>query len=225
MFCMRDVYVWEVPVRLTHWVNVVCLITLSFTGYYIGNPYIHNVHPFFYGVLKDQWVMGWMRLIHFSTAYVFAMSVLLRIYWGFAGNRYARLSAMVPYSKERLKDFWQDLRFYLLLSSPHPAAVGHSATAGLTYVALDLGYLVSILTGFALMSQSHVGSFWYVVGGWILPYFPVQYVRLTHHVMMWFLIVFPIVHLYIGWMTDLVQENCVMSSIFSGHKTCCREEE
>ncbi len=94
---------WEFPVRLTHWVNVVCLITLSFTGYYIGNPYINNVHPFFHGVLKDQWVMGWMRLIHFSTAYVFIMSVLLRIYWGFAGNRYARWSAMVPYDEKAVQ--------------------------------------------------------------------------------------------------------------------------
>ena len=223
MLCLRDVYVWEVPVRLTHWVNVVCLITLSFTGYYIGNPYIHNVHPFFYGVLKDQWVMGWMRFIHFSAAYVFAMSVLLRIYWGFAGNRYARWSAMIPHSKQRFKAFWQDIRFYLLLEPAPAAVIGHSPTAGVAYIILFMGYLVSILTGFALMSQSHVGPFWRVVGGWILPYFPVQYVRLVHHTMMWFLIVFPIVHMYVGWTTDVVEENSVMSSIFSGRKTC-REE-
>lgn len=220
MLCLRDVYVWEFPVRLTHWVNVICLITLSFTGYYIGNPYIHNVHPFFHGVLKDQWVMGWMRLIHFSTAYVFAMSVLLRIYWGFAGNRYARWSAMIPYSKERRKTLLHDIRFYLLLEPAPAVSIGHSPTAGLAYLLLFLGYLVSILTGFALLSQSHVGPFWYAVGGWILPSFPVQWVRLVHHVMMWFLILFPIVHLYVGWTTDLVEENCVMSSIFSGRKTC-----
>jgi hypothetical protein len=29
--------------------------------------------------------------------------------------------------------------------------------------------------------------------------------------------------MYIGWTTDLVEDNCVMSSMFSGHKTC-REE-
>jgi len=29
--------------------------------------------------------------------------------------------------------------------------------------------------------------------------------------------------MYVGWMTDIVEENCVMSSIFSGRKTC-REE-
>jgi Ni/Fe-hydrogenase 1 B-type cytochrome subunit len=223
---LNDVYVWEAPVRLTHWVNVFCIFTLSFTGYYIGNPYINNVHPFFHGVLKDQWVMGWMRLIHFSTAYVFVMSVLLRVYWGFAGNRYARWSAMVPYNRKRLEHFWHDIRFYLLLDPSPPVVVGHSAVAGVVYIVLYLGYFVSIMTGFALLSQSHVGPFWHVIGGWIPYYFPIQWVRLTHHLMMWLLIVFPIIHLYIGWTTDLVEENCVISSIFSGHKTCqvCREE-
>jgi Ni/Fe-hydrogenase 1 B-type cytochrome subunit len=223
MLCLRDVYVWEVPVRLTHWVNVICLITLSFTGYYIGNPYINNVHPFFYGVLKDQWVMGWMRLIHFSTAYVFIMSVVLRIYWGLVGNRYARWSSMVPTTKRQLRDLLHDIRFYLLLEPTPPVVIGHSTVAGLVYIMLYLGYLLSILSGLALLSQSHVGPFWQAAGGWILLYSPGQWVRLIHHSMMWFLIVFPIIHLYVGWTTDLVEENCVISSIFSGYKNCRAE--
>jgi Ni/Fe-hydrogenase 1 B-type cytochrome subunit len=224
MLKLTDVYVWELPVRLSHWVNAACLIVLSFTGYYIGHPYIDSVHPLFYGTNPhNQFIMGWMRLVHFAAAYVFAMGVLLRIYWGFVGNKYARWSAMIPYTRGRLTELYYDLRFYLLLDPRPPYVVGHSILAGIAYVVLFLGYLVSILTGFALMSQSHVGFFWKVVGGWILPYFPVQEVRLVHHFIMWFLIVFPIVHMYIGWTTDLVEDNCVMSSIFSGHKTC-REE-
>ncbi len=223
---MNDVYVWEAPIRLTHWINVFCIFTLSFTGYYIGNPYINNVHPFFHGVMKDQWVMGWMRLIHFSTAYLFIMSVLLRVYWGFVGNRYARWSAMLPTTKTQWKHLWQDIRFYLLIDPTPPRVIGHSAVAGVVYILLYLGYFLSIVTGLALMSQSHVGPFWHVMGGWTLPYFPAQMARLLHHSMMWLLIVFPIVHLYVGWTTDLVEENCVISSIFSGHKTCqnCRAE-
>jgi Ni/Fe-hydrogenase 1 B-type cytochrome subunit len=223
MSCLRDVYVWEFPVRLTHWLNVVCIFTLSFTGYYIGNPYINNVHPFFHGVLKDQWVMGWMRFIHFSTAYVFIMSVLLRIYWGFVGNRYARWSSMFPTTKKQFQDLLHDIRFYLLLEPTPPVVVGHSTVAGLVYMVLYLGYLLSILSGLALLSQSHVGPFWQAAGGWILLYSPVQYVRLIHHSMMWLLIVFPIIHLYVGWTTDLVEENCVISSIFSGYKNCRAE--
>jgi len=224
MLKLTDVYIWEAPVRVSHWVNTACLIILSFTGYYIGHPYIDSVNPLFYGTNPhNQFIMGWMRLIHFSTAYVFSMGVLLRIYWGFAGNPYARWSSMIPYTRERLSGLYHDVRFYLLLDPRPPSVLGHSMLAGMAYLVLFLGYLISILTGFALMSQSHVGFFWKVVGGWILPYFPVQQVRLVHHFIMWFLIIFPVVHMYIGWTTDLVEDNCVMSSIFSGHKTCHEE--
>ena len=30
----KKVYVWEFPVRLTHWLNVICLLVLSVTGFY-----------------------------------------------------------------------------------------------------------------------------------------------------------------------------------------------
>ena len=33
----RRVYVWQLPVRLYHWVNAVCVLALIVTGYLIGN--------------------------------------------------------------------------------------------------------------------------------------------------------------------------------------------
>ncbi len=158
--------------------------------------------------------MGWMRLIHFSAGYVFAMGVLLRIYWGFVGNRYARWSAMIPYTGNASGNFTTTFGSISCWIPVRLSSWAIRYSPGYRTWCSFLGYLVSILTGFALMSQSHVGLFWKVVGGWILPYFPVQEVRLVHHFIMWFLIVFPIVHMYIGWTTDLVEDNCVMSSIF-----------
>jgi len=35
---MREVYVWEFPVRLYHWVNALCVTALCITGFLIGNP-------------------------------------------------------------------------------------------------------------------------------------------------------------------------------------------
>ena len=32
-------YVWELPVRITHWINAVSVVVLSFTGFYIGHPF------------------------------------------------------------------------------------------------------------------------------------------------------------------------------------------
>ena len=35
---LREVYVWEFPVRLYHWVNALCVTALCITGFLIGNP-------------------------------------------------------------------------------------------------------------------------------------------------------------------------------------------
>ena len=35
---LREVYVWELPVRIYHWVNMACVVALCITGYLIGDP-------------------------------------------------------------------------------------------------------------------------------------------------------------------------------------------
>jgi Ni/Fe-hydrogenase 1 B-type cytochrome subunit len=218
---MIGTYIWEFPVRLTHWVNAFCVVILCFTGYYIGHPYINAVNPLFYGVnLRDQWIMGWMRVVHFSVAYIFTMGVLLRIYWAFAGNRHSSWRGFIPITKQNWRDLWGYIQFYLFIKREPPHTVGHSVLAGLAYLVLYVGFVVVIVSGFALHSQSHTGLLWTLSGGWLLTYVHPQYMRLIHHLLMWFLIVFPIAHKYIAWVSDLSREGCVMSSMFSGFKVC-----
>ena len=33
-------YVWQAPVRITHWVTVACIVILSITGGYIADPFL-----------------------------------------------------------------------------------------------------------------------------------------------------------------------------------------
>ena len=56
---LERVYVWELPVRLTHWVIFFSIIILSATGYYIGNPFISVP-----GAARDHFVMGTVRAVH-----------------------------------------------------------------------------------------------------------------------------------------------------------------
>src|SRR3974390_684912 len=58
------VYVWEFPVRLSHWVTVVTAAVLCFTGYYMHNPFIISRG-------SGAYLMGTMRYIHLLTAFVF----------------------------------------------------------------------------------------------------------------------------------------------------------
>src|SRR5215510_10121536 len=85
------VYVWEVPVRVTHWVIVLSIGVLSVTGLYIGHPFIAAT-----GQAGRHFVMGWIKVIHFWAAYVFIVAVLARVVWMFTGNKYARWDKLIP---------------------------------------------------------------------------------------------------------------------------------
>jgi Ni/Fe-hydrogenase 1 B-type cytochrome subunit len=37
---LTRVYVWQVPVRVTHWLIALSIIVLSVTGFYIGRPFL-----------------------------------------------------------------------------------------------------------------------------------------------------------------------------------------
>ncbi|MGB8445479.1 MAG: cytochrome b/b6 domain-containing protein, partial [Pseudolabrys sp.] len=53
---LEKVYVWELPVRLTHWLLFFSILVLSATGYYIGHPFISVP-----GAATDHFVMGAVR--------------------------------------------------------------------------------------------------------------------------------------------------------------------
>ena len=72
-------YIWELPVRWCHWVNVLSIAVLSATGILIGNPV-------FIGSSPDAYLMGWIRFIHFVFAYALLVSVVTRMIWTFSGN-------------------------------------------------------------------------------------------------------------------------------------------
>jgi Ni/Fe-hydrogenase 1 B-type cytochrome subunit len=206
------VYAWEFPVRLTHWINVLCIIALAITGYYIGNPFIHAVS-------SKEYVMGWVRFIHFVAAYTFLFSIILRLYWSLVGNRYANWTVFFPYSGRALKDLFQTLAFYLFLRKKPPYAVGHTAFAGFTYFFVFLIYWFMIFSGFAMYALNRdVGTLWTVLGGWMTGFLHLQTIRLFHHLGMYVLLAFTVTHVYIAWYLDVKERNGLMGSIFGGYK-------
>ena len=68
------VYVWQWPVRLTHWLTAYSILVLAATGFYMGHPFISVSGP-----AGQSFVMGWVKTIHFFTAIVFALSVISRV--------------------------------------------------------------------------------------------------------------------------------------------------
>jgi Ni/Fe-hydrogenase 1 B-type cytochrome subunit len=212
---LRRLYVWEIPVRLTHWVNVASIVMLSLTGYYIGNPWILVSSREWYG----PYFMGIVRFTHFVVAFIFIASLLLRTYWAIAGNEWASWRGLFPFlTKEGRKSLADAIGYYFFLRREPPEVIGHNALAGLTYGWIVFLYFVQTFTGFALLGEVNTSGIWYKLTGWIFLFVHNQVLRQAHHLIMWLLIAFALHHVYSAFLVDSEEGNGLMSSIFSGFK-------
>lgn len=211
----RRVYVWELPVRFFHWINAVCILLLFLTGLMIGAPQTlwTSEEP------SQQFWFGWVRFIHFATAYVLFFNLLFRIYWGFVGNEYAKWSSYVPYKKEQFQNLWETLKVDITeIELEGKVSVGHNYLAALSYLGLLFVGIFVIVTGFGLyasMSDAWLPSMF----GWIVPLMGGDAnVRQLHHIAAWAFPVFTIIHVYLCFYHDWVEGRGTISSIVGGWK-------
>jgi Ni/Fe-hydrogenase 1 B-type cytochrome subunit len=211
----RRVYVWQLPVRIYHWLNALCVTLLIITGYLIGSP-----QTLFYATeAYQQYWFGIVRFTHFVTAYVFFFNFAFRIYWGFVGNRYALWDRFIPFQKRQLKEIWEVTKVDILQAKLHgKISIGHNALAGFVYFLSFLVFLFQAITGFALYSSMSNG-FMPRLFAWVVPLMGGEFaVRQWHHLFMWFFIVFVIVHVYLVSYHDYVEGRGTTSSMIGGWK-------
>jgi Ni/Fe-hydrogenase 1 B-type cytochrome subunit len=205
-------YVWQWPVRICHWLNVLSMIMLAITGFFIGSPFMTAPDT-------SMYIMGWMRMLHFSFAYLFAVSVVARIIWMFIGNEYSSWRAFFPWlTKDGRVAFVQMLRYYTFTGKKLPYAVGHNPVAATAYFGIFILFIFQIVSGFAIYGQYAPGGFWDGILGGLNVLVGNQWLRLLHHGVMWLLVGFVINHIYSGWLMDVKERNGTMSGIFSGYR-------
>jgi Ni/Fe-hydrogenase 1 B-type cytochrome subunit len=211
----RRVYVWELPVRFYLWINALCIVTLAATGYLIGSP----------PALKSSaeasfgYWFGTVRFIHFVAAFVFFFNFLFRIYWGFVGNKFARWQNFILFKRQQIQEVKDVLRVDILQRKAEPLySIGHNSLAGFTYFLSFIVFLFQALTGFgmyAAMSHAWLPRMF----AWIVPVMGGDFaVRQWHHVMMWFFVVFAMVHTYLVFYHDYIEARGVTSSMVGGWK-------
>lgn len=212
---LRRVYVWELPVRYYHWLNALAILTLIATGFYIANPLALQSKQ----EAAMRFTTGWVRYVHFIAAYIFFFNFLFRIYWGFAGNKFANWRQFIPTSRKFFREMWIVFKIdILMLKGREHISIGHNAMAGFIYFLTFLAFLVQCLTGFGLYAS--MSTWWLpklfawipaVLGGDILT-------RQIHHWAMWFFILFAFVHVYLVFYHDYVEGRGEMSSMGGGWK-------
>jgi Ni/Fe-hydrogenase 1 B-type cytochrome subunit len=212
---LEDVYVYQAPVRLWHWVTVLAMIGLGVTGYLIGDPL-----PAVGGEATFSYFFANIRMIHMICGWIFAVAFLVRVYWALVGNRESRALFIVPFWSGRWwAGLFSDIRYYLFLKPHGDLWVAHNPLAQFAMFAMFmLGALVAMLTGFALLAEQWGwGTPWMNAFGWVFVLLgDPQTVRTIHHLAMWYLLLFALVHTYMVFREDVTRGSTVISTMVNG---------
>jgi Ni/Fe-hydrogenase 1 B-type cytochrome subunit len=210
----QPIYVWEVPVRITHWLIVISIVMLAATGLYIHAPFLVPSKP-----IEASSQMATVRYWHEIFAIVFSLSIAVRFYWGFVGNSFSSWRQIVPHRREQF--YWlREMGRYYSFRRRHPVPyTGHNHLAGLAYTVVSIGLFAQILTGLLLFGWIMQSGPFHDLFGWgnSLPG-GIQVVRNLHHLLTFLFLAFAIHHVYSAILVDIEERNGVVSSIFSGYK-------
>jgi len=209
------IYVWEKPVRLTHWAIVISIVALGITGMYIHGPFLVPSKP-----ADASSVMATVRFWHEIFAIVFSISIAVRFYWGFVGNSFASWRQIIPHRREQFHWMGEMAKYYTFRRRHAPPYAGHNHLAGLAYSVVSVGLFAQVLSGMLLlgwiMQSGPINTFF----GWgnAFPFGGIQGVRTLHYILTFLFAAFAIHHVYSAILVDIEERTGVMSSIFTGYK-------
>jgi Ni/Fe-hydrogenase 1 B-type cytochrome subunit len=210
-----QVKVWDFPLRMIHWTLVASIAVLAVTGFYIADP-------IFGSSSTAGFTMGIVITVHITTGWIFTTALLARIYWAFAGNRWAHWDQLLPFSRERRAKLRPSIEYYLFRRLEAPPVVGHNPLAGATYVVLYGMLMLQAITGFALEALANPHGLMWDLTGWVYSVLPIPYIRLLHDLVMWLTFGFVIHHVYSAWLVDKEERSGEISSIITGWKSLPR---
>jgi len=212
------IYVFNLPVRIWHWLHALSITTLIVTGYLIAVPL-----PSLSGEASDHFLMGNLRFVHFSAAFVFTIGLLVRAYVALVGDKYARGLFIVPVWKGIYwKRLWHEVKFYSFMTRKASKSVGHNPLAQMFMWLINVVLAIfMVCTGFALYSQgTGAGSWADSMFGWVFVLeASSQTVRMWHLMGMWLMLFFIIVHMYMAIRADFASRQNGVSAMINGWRT------
>jgi Ni/Fe-hydrogenase 1 B-type cytochrome subunit len=201
---------WSAGYIIEHWVRVISIVVLTFTGLYIHWPFIAGG--------PESFIMAWMRFFHFIAAYALILGLVVRVYMAF---RSTFDSDWRDFSiTENIKNIPDILGYYLFIKGSHKDYRKYNPLQALAYLFVALVIIFTALTGGAIyhgrvfLVLTAPDSFRWVsnlLGG-------ESYTRIWHILAMWFFIIFMLIHVYMSIMISMINKDKTFSSIFTGYK-------
>lgn len=173
--------VWDIPTRVFHWLLVSSYVTLYFTS-------------------RSEWLLDY----HTAAGYIALGLVVFRLFWGFAGNPYARFTQFIK--------GWRDVGSYLLQAArlKPPRFLGHNPAVGWVVIAMLSITAVLTITGIITYSGEENRGFW---AGYF-TFDTATYARDIHEFLADFMVAVIVVHVGAALFHDFIlRENIILSMI------------
>jgi Ni/Fe-hydrogenase 1 B-type cytochrome subunit len=177
----------------THWINLVCMIGLAFTGFYIH-------YPFFAGFMNTA------RMIHFVLMFVLIINLTSRMilaFWVQTANQLGTREADIDLKnwlpqKENKHQFLETVKYYTFFRNTHVISGKYGALQKMAYLATIPITFYMAYTGFALYTPAHAWAIWPLFAGGINLLGGEMTMRVWHYFGMWVVILFTMVHAYLA---------------------------
>ena len=126
---------------------------------------------------------------------------------------------LIPLKKSQWKEVLEVIKVDILMIKNKPVdSIGHNALASLIYFGTFWAFLLQSITGFGLYAKMSQ-SFFPQLFAWTIPLMGGDLMaRQIHHFLMWFFILFAIVHIYLVFYHDYIEQRGETSSIIGGWK-------
>ncbi len=210
--------VFSLWLRVFHWAMVLCVTALFWTGLYIGDPGFQGLTG---NGIPTYAVDGWfsmetMRRIHFYAGFVLIASFVIRLYGAYL-NKGDRL---LPKFNQALfwRGLWITIKHYLMLPRQEEHRFLRNSLARTSYFVVYILFVVEICTGLAMYAMINPNSWLAILFNPINMLFTEYQVHVIHHYIAWIFLLFVIIHVYMAFREDVMEESGEVSSMVSGMK-------
>ncbi len=187
---------------MTHWINLVCMVMLVFSGFYIHAPFFDG----FMGIARGMhFVAMWVVIVNLTVRIVLAFFVKDTFLLGVRGPVDLDIKNWLP-QKENRHQFFETIKYYLFFRKEGVISGKYGNLQKIAYLATIPITFGMAYTGFALYAPFQQMAFFRAgaeaVGGYMN-------MRIVHYFGMWVIILFTAVHAYLANIYNLAPSKLI----------------
>ncbi|NLC76555.1 MAG: Ni/Fe-hydrogenase, b-type cytochrome subunit [Clostridia bacterium] len=159
------------PQRVAHLINLVAIVLLVFTGFYIYYPFAERI-------------MGTARYLHYVAGFALIINLFWRIYYAFLGKHRDYFEF-----KPEIGKILPVVKYYCFMGKPVITEGKYNPLQKLTYLGIPFLIICQGCTGIALAYPDQTAGFIHALGG-------LANVRSIHYLFTWVFICVTLLHVY-----------------------------